>query len=200
MEKRCLQMHEMSTRSGDDGNIYLEGYFARYDDVYHIADNATESIARGAFAESCKGDVRALYNHNTDIILGRTSAGTLTLRDTDVGLWGCITINQNDTQAMDAYHRILRGDITGCSFGFEIPSDGQETTVREDGSEHWTITRVDPLYEVSPVVFPAYEATSIEARKRELEDIHAKQLTAWRESMKRRLNHGTESPDAEAQD
>lgn len=193
-------MHEMSTRSGDDGNIYLEGYFARYDDVYHIADNATESIARGAFAESCKGDVRALYNHNTDIILGRTSAGTLTLRDTDVGLWGCITINQNDTQAMDAYHRILRGDITGCSFGFEIPSDGQETTVREDGSVHWTITRVDPLYEVSPVVFPAYEATSIEARKRELEDIHAKQLTAWRESMKRRLNHGTESPDAEAQD
>lgn len=194
-----MQMHEMSTRSGDDGNIYLEGYFARYDDVYHIADNATESIARGAFAESCKGDVRALYNHNTDIILGRTSAGTLTLRDTDVGLWGCITINQNDTQAMDAYHRILRGDITGCSFGFEIPSDGQETTVREDGSVHWTITRVDPLYEVSPVVFPAYEATSIEARKRELEDIHAKQLTAWRESMKRRLNHGTESPDAEAQ-
>jgi hypothetical protein len=193
-------MHEMSTRSGDDGNIYLEGYFARYDDVYHIADNATESIARGAFAESCKGDVRALYNHNTDIILGRTSAGTLTLRDTDIGLWGCITINQNDTQAMDAYHRILRGDITGCSFGFEIPSDGQETTVREDGSVHWTITRVDPLYEVSPVVFPAYEATSIEARKRELEDIHAKQLTAWRESMKRRLNHGTESPDAEAQD
>ena len=192
-------MHEMSTRSGDDGNIYLEGYFARYDDVYHIADNATESIARGAFAESCKGDVRALYNHNTDIILGRTSAGTLTLRDTDVGLWGCITINQNDTQAMDAYHRILRGDITGCSFGFEIPSDGQETTVREDGSVHWTITRVDPLYEVSPVVFPAYEATSIEARKRELEDIHAKQLTAWRESMKRRLNHGIESPDAEAQ-
>lgn len=158
------------------------------------------SIARGAFAESCKGDVRALYNHNTDIILGRTSAGTLTLRDTDVGLWGCITINQNDTQAMDAYHRILRGDITGCSFGFEIPSDGQETTVREDGSVHWTITRVDPLYEVSPVVFPAYEATSIEARKRELEDIHARQLVAWRESMKRRLNHGTESPDAEAQD
>ena len=200
MEKRCLQMHEMSTRSGDDGNIYLEGYFARYDDVYHIADNATESIARGAFAESCKGDVRALYNHNADIILGRTSAGTLTLRDTDVGLWGCITINQNDTQAMDAYHRILRGDITGCSFGFEIPKDGQETTVREDGSVHWTITRVDPLYEVSPVVFPAYEATSIEARKRELEDIHARQLTAWRESMKRRLNHGTESPDAEAQD
>ena len=200
MEKRCLQMHEMSTRSGDDGNIYLEGYFARYDDVYHIADNATESIARGAFAESCKGDVRALYNHNTDIILGRTSAGTLTLRDTDVGLWGCITINQNDTQAMDAYHRILRGDITGCSFGFEIPSDGQETIVREDGSVHWTITRVDPLYEVSPVVFPAYEATSIEARKRELDDIHAKQLAAWRESMKRRLNHGTESPDAEAQD
>lgn len=197
MEKRCLQMHEMSTRSGDDGNIYLEGYFARYDDVYHVAEGATESIARGAFTESCKGDVRALYNHNTDIILGRTSAGTLVLRDTDVGLWGSITINQKDTQAMDAYQRILRGDITGCSFGFDIPVGGQETTVREDGTVHWTITRVDPLYEVSPVVFPAYEATSVEARKRELEGIHKRQLTAWRETMKRRLHHGSESPDAQ---
>ena len=64
MEKRCLQMHEVATRSNEDGNLYLEGYFARFDDVYKVTEGATESIARGAFAESCKGDVRALYNHN----------------------------------------------------------------------------------------------------------------------------------------
>ncbi len=200
MQKRCLQLHDMTSRSSEDGNLYLEGYFARYDDVYHITEGATESIARGAFAESCKGDVRALYNHNTDIILGRTSAGTLVLRDTDIGLWGSILINQKDTQAMDAYERISRGDVSGCSFGFEIPNGGETVTVNEDGSVHWTITRVDPLYEVSPVVFPAYEATSIEARKRELDDIHKRQTEAWRIKMKERLSHGTESADAEKED
>ncbi|MBR3237433.1 MAG: HK97 family phage prohead protease [Oscillospiraceae bacterium] len=190
MEKRCLQLHDMTSRSSEDGNLYLEGYFARYDDVYTITEGATESIAPGAFAESCKGDVRALYNHNTDIILGRTSAGTLTLKDTDVGLWGSILINQKDSQAMDAYQRISRGDVTGCSFGFDIPPGGQSVIVREDGSVHWTINRVDPLYEVSPVVFPAYEATSIEARMRELDDIRAKAAEAWRIRQKERLHHG----------
>lgn len=190
MEKRYLQLHDMTSRSSEDGNLYLEGYFARYDDVYTITEGATESIAPGAFAESCKGDVRALYNHNTDIILGRTSAGTLTLKDTDVGLWGSILINQKDSQAMDAYQRISRGDVTGCSFGFDIPEGGQTVTVREDGSVHWTINRVDPLYEVSPVVFPAYEATSIEARMRELDDIRAKAAEAWRIRQKERLHHG----------
>ena len=180
----------MTSRSSEDGNLYLEGYFARYDDVYTITEGATESIAPGAFAESCKGDVRALYNHNTDIILGRTSAGTLTLKDTDVGLWGSILINQKDSQAMDAYQRISRGDVTGCSFGFAIPPGGQSVIVREDGSVHWTINRVDPLYEVSPVVFPAYEATSIEARMRELDDIRAKAAEAWRIRQKERLHHG----------
>lgn len=191
MEKRCLQLHDMTSRSSEDGNLYLEGYFARYDDVYTITEGATESIAPGAFAESCKGDVRALYNHNTDIILGRTSAGTLTLKDTDVGLWGSILINQKDSQAMDAYQRISRGDVTGCSFGFDIPPGGQSVIVREDGSVHWTINRVDPLYEVSPVVFPAYEATSIEARMRELDDIRAKAAEAWRIRQKERLSDGT---------
>lgn len=196
MEQRYLPLHEVTTRSDDNGTPILEGYFVRYDDVYVVAPGATESIARGAFAESIKGDVRALYNHNTDIVLGRTSAGTLELRDTEVGLWGSIKINPKDTQAMDAYQRVARGDISGCSFGFDIPAGGETTEVRDDGSVHWTITRVDPLYEVSPCAFPAYEATSVSARCNDLERIKKRSLDAWKERMKERLHHGTESPDA----
>jgi len=186
MENRFFKMSEVVTRSDEDSPV-LEGYFVRYDDVYHVAEGATESIARGALTEAIKGDVRALYNHNTDIVLGRTSAGTLTLKDDDVGLWGSIKINSNDSQAMDAYARIARGDVTGCSFGFTIPKDGQDVDVREDGSVHWTIKKIDPLYEVSPVVFPAYEATYVEARKKELDEIKQKRTEAWRAKRLKRL-------------
>lgn len=200
MENRYFQLSEVTTRSEGEENLILEGYFARYDDVYHIAENATESIARGAFAESIKGDVRALYNHNSDVILGRTSAGTLELQDRDAGLWGRIKINPKDAQAVNVYERIARGDITGCSFGFEIPPDGEEMSVNSDGSVHWTITRVDPLYEVSPVVFPAYEMTNVHAREKQLSNLKEKQLIAWREKAKERLQNGFKSVNAEKAD
>lgn len=187
METRYMQMKDVSTRSDEDGELYLEGMFAVYDSVYNVYPGATESIARGAFSEAVGGDVRALYNHNSDIVLGRTSAGTLELRDTDTGLWGRIRINKNDTDAMNAYSRIQRGDLTGCSFGFDIPSGGESVVVRDDGTVHWTITKVDPLWEISPCVFPAYEATHVTARGHDLEEMKKRQAQAWRESMKKKL-------------
>ena len=194
MQQRNYKLSEVTTRSAEDGSPILEGFFVRYDDVYEVAPGATESIAPGAFTESIHGDVRALYNHNHDLVLGRTSAGTLTLEDRELGLWGSIKINPKDSQAMDAYERIKRGDITGCSFGFDI--EKESTEVKEDGSVHWTIEKVNPLLEVSPCVFPAYEATSIAARERDLEEIKQRENVAWKEKMKARLKHGTESTDA----
>ena len=194
METREYKLQEVTTRSAEDGSPVLEGFFVRYGDVYTVAPGATESIAPGAFTDSIHGDVRALYNHNHDIVLGRTSAGTLALEDRAEGLWGTIKINPKDSAAMDAYERIKRGDITGCSFGFEI--EKESTEVRDDGSVHWTIEKVNPLWEVSPVSWPAYEATSIHARERDLEEIKKRSLAAWKEQMKARLNHGIKSTDA----
>ena len=200
MENRYLQMHDMQTRNESD-DLYLEGYFAVYGDVYQVWDGATESIAPGAFNDSIHGDVRALYNHNDDLILGRTSAGTLSLRDDSHGLWGSIKINRNDSDAMNAYERIMRGDVTGCSFGFNIESE--ETEYRDDGSVHWTITKVNPLYEVSPCVFPAYEATHVSARGRDLDDMKKRKLEMRKEELRKKLERksdGTESTDVEEKD
>lgn len=197
MEQRYLKMSEVTTRADND-KMTLEGYFARYDDVYQVAEGATESIARGAFTESINGDVRALYNHNSDIILGRTSAGTLELKDTDVGLWGKIDINARDTQAVNVYERIARGDISGCSFGFTI--EDEDTTVRDDGTVHWTIKKVNPLYEISPCTFPAYEATSVSARERDLSEIRKRELEAWKSRAKEKLKNGNFSTTAEKKD
>lgn len=195
METRYLPLQEVTTRSSEDGSPILEGFFVRYGDVYEIAPGATESIAPGAFAESIHGDVRALYNHNTDIVLGRTGAGTLMLEDRTEGLWGRITVNPKDSQAMDAYQRIARADVSGCSFGFEI--EKESTEIKDDGSVHWTIEKVNPLYEVSACAFPAYQATSIHARERDLEEIKQRQREAWREKMKARLNHGNSGTQTE---
>lgn len=186
MEQRYLQMHDLQSRADDNGeDIYLEGYFSVFNENYTVWPGATESIAPGAFSNSMNGDVRALYNHNHDLILGRTSNGTLELKQDDVGLWGRIKINRKDTDAMNAYERIMRGDITGCSFGFDIKS--QEETISDDGSIHWTLTEIDPLFEVSPCVFPAYEATSISSRGKDVEQIKKRMAEAWKSKMLKRL-------------
>lgn len=195
METRYIPLTEVTTRSAEDGSPILEGFFVRYDDVYKVTEDATESIAPGAFTDSIHGDVRALYNHNHDVVLGRTSAGTLRLEDREAGLWGSITINTKDTQAMDAYERVKRGDVSGCSFGFDI--EKESTEVREDGSVHFMIEKVNPLYEVSPCTFPAYEATSINAREKDVEKIKERQTQAWRETMKARLKNGIKSTDGQ---
>ena len=185
MEQRMLKMHDMQTRSDDNDDLYVEGYFAVYGDIYNVWEGATESIAPGAFSESISGDVRALYNHDDSLILGRTSAGTLTLRDDSHGLWGRIKINRNDTDAMNAYERIKRGDVTGCSFGFNIESE--ETEYRDDGTVHWTITKVNPLYEVSPCVFPAYGATNVSARGAELDAMKKRKLELRKQEILKRI-------------
>lgn len=198
MEQRMLKMHDMQTRSDDNDDLYVEGYFAVYGDIYNVWEGATESIAPGAFSESISGDVRALYNHDDSLILGRTSAGTLELKDDSHGLWGRIKINRNDTDAMNAYERIKRGDVTGCSFGFNIESE--ETEYRDDGTVHWTITKVNPLYEVSPCVFPAYGATNVSARGAELDAMKKRKLELRKQEILKRIrgeNDGNQSTDAE---
>ena len=190
MQIRYFHLSEVQTRAEAD-DLILEGYFARYDDEYKVAEGVTESIQRGAFAESINGDVRALYNHNHDLVLGRTSAGTLELRDTELGLWGKIRINPKDSQAVDAYERVARGDVSGCSFGFDIPAGCDVCTKKPDGTRHFTITKVSPLYEVSPCVFPAYEATHISAREAQRDEMKKRELEIWKKTMKGVLEHGT---------
>lgn len=196
MEQRYLNMHEINCRDTDTENPHIEGYFAVFGDVYEVWPDVTESIAPGAFTESISQDVRALYNHNTDVVLGRASAGTLHLRQDERGLWGDIEINREDTEAMNVYRRIKRGDITGCSFGFEIESERYD--IKDDGSVHYTIEKVNPLYEISPCAFPAYEATRISARGKNLETIKARTAQAWRDRMNARLKG--EKKDAESTD
>ena len=174
---------QFNTRD-DDGKLAIEGYFAVFNSIYQIGEMMSESIAPGAFDNTLSGDIRALINHDTTLVLGRTKAGTLQLRTDSHGLWGHIDINPNDTDAMNLYNRVQRGDVDQCSFGFDILNE--ETDYREDGSIHWTIKEVE-LYEVSPCTFPAYEETSIAARAKERDEILKRRSQAWEEKMLKKL-------------
>lgn len=183
---------EFKTRE-DGGDLFIEGYFAVFNSNYEIFAGATESIEQGAFTEALSGDVRALVNHDTTLVLGRNKANTLELREDSRGLWGRVRINPNDSSAMDLYERVKRGDVDGCSIGFDIAEE--ETEFRDNGDVHWTIKKVMPLYEVSACTFPAYTETNISARADQLEEIKKREADAWRAKTKERLKNGITSTD-----
>lgn len=184
-DRQHRQLRSISTKfetRDDSGNLSIEGYFAVFDSVYDIAPGLSESIDPGAFNNTLSGDIRALINHDTTLVLGRTKAGTLQLRVDNHGLWGHIDINPNDTDAMNLYNRVQRGDVDQCSFGFDILRE--ETDIRENGDVHFTIKEVE-LFEVSACTFPAYEDTNIKARMRDRDEIMKRRSQAWKEKMLR---------------
>lgn len=168
-----------------DGKKYIEGYFVVFGDVYEMGPGMSESIDPRAFEGQLKGDVRALIDHESRLVLGRTIAGTLVLKVDEHGLWGRIEINESDLDAVNLWHRVQRGDVTQCSFGFEILDENREID-EATGAVHWIILRVK-LWEVSVVTFPAYERTSVKARAAEMAEIKRRRVEAWRENWKRRL-------------
>ena len=199
-EQRQLRAQITNFETREDGGApHIAGHFAVFDSLYEIGPGMSESIAPGAFSGTLSGDIRALTNHDSTLVLGRTLAGTLELREDNAGLWADVTINPNDTDAMNTWQRVKRGDVTQCSIGFEILPNGEDTEIRPDGTTHWTIRKVK-LWEVSVCTFPAYEQTNISARAADRDAYKARLLDAWRERMKGVLQHGPESPATEEKD
>ena len=187
MNRANRQMRSVSSKfttreTGEE--IVIEGYFAVFNSIYEIDEGMSESIAPGAFTDTISGDIRGLTNHDTTFVLGRTKVHTLELRQDEHGLWGRITINPKDSDAMNLYERVKRGDVDQCSFGFDILSE--ETDFRDDGSVHWTIKAVK-LYEVSVCTFPAYEETAVVARQKEVSEIKKRANQKWKAEMLKKL-------------
>ena len=167
---------DFQTREAD-GALIIEGYFAVFNSEYWLWETAYETIDPGAFSLEADTDVRALTNHDTTLVLGRTTAGTLSLRVDEHGLWGSVIINPKDQDAVNLYERVKRGDVNQCSFGFDILDEYVE--YREDGITVWHLRRLR-LAEVSVCTFPAYEATGVQARKAELEHVRQRKMEEWR--------------------
>ncbi|COG75794.1 bacteriophage maturation protease [Streptococcus pneumoniae] len=169
MKKRnSYRTAQFKTREeSDTGDLILSGYFIKFDEVTELWPGYFEVIKREGVEKAIKeADIRALFNHDDSLVLGRTGNGTVILRVDDIGLYGDIIINKDDPQAVGAYARVQRGDVIGCSFGFipiQINTEGQA-----DGSYLDTILELE-IFEVSPCTFPAYPQTEIAARQKDFE-------------------------------
>ena len=186
-ENRQLRTAATEFQTREDGeNLVIEGYFAVFNSNYDLGMGMSESIAPGAFTDTLADDVKALVNHDTTLVLGRTSAHTLEIRQDERGLWGKVLINPNDQDAMNLYSRVQRGDVNQCSIGFDILDE----EIEYHGEDvHWTIKAVK-LYEVSACTFPAYTETAISARAKDKEELQKRSMDAWREKTKKRLKGG----------
>lgn len=164
----------------ETGDKYISGYFAVFNSNYEMWPGASESIAPGAFDGALDDDIRCLIDHDTRLVMGRTKAGTLTLRTDEKGLRGDVKVNNKDQDAVNLYERVVRGDVDQCSIGFDIISETR-TENPDTGEVHWTIDKVK-LYEVTIATFPAYEETGVSARKAEYKEIQKRKAQEWKRS------------------
>ena len=144
----------------DEENNTLRGHPSTFNDVYNLG-MFDERIAPGAFDDVMDNDVRALFNHDPNFVLGRTTSGTLRLSLDERGLFSEIDLPESATQLREAIHR---GDVTQMSFGFTVAEDQWD---EESGRELRTITKIGRLFDVSPVTFPANPNTDVALRSLE---------------------------------
>jgi len=154
--------YDVELRAAEDG-AGIVGYAAVFNSESRLIGGAfKEVILPGAFKRAVvEDDVRALWNHDQNYVLGRTKSGTLRLREDDHGLH--TETDPPDTQwARDFRESIRRGDVDQMSFSFKVPEGGDRWEQR--GRELVRYVSEVELFDISPVTFPAYEATSVSAR------------------------------------
>ena len=154
-----------------DGGTCIEGHAAVFDSWSKTLGGIfpfKEKVRKGAFAESIgRDDIRALFNHDPNYVLGRNRAGTLELVEDDVGLR--VRITPPDTSwARDITTSIRRGDISQMSIGFVVEDDEWSS---KDGIDTRELKKVR-LFDVSPVTFPAYTATDVGVRAMQEYDVY----------------------------
>ena len=163
-EKRTMGTIEV--RESDSDDMTLEGYAAVYNSETDLG-HFREVIRPGAFDDVLDNDVRALINHDPNLILGRTTNGTLELSVDERGLKYKVKLGDQQ-YAKDFYESVKRGDISQSSFAFTIDKQSwnEERTVR-------SVDKVRQLLDVSPVTYPAYAAATVQARDQQLENDEA---------------------------
>lgn len=205
IEHRFLPLDGAEVRADGDKRT-LDGYAAVFNTEAIIWGLWREEVAPGAYRKTLsENDIRALWNHDTNIVLGRNKAGTLELREDDHGLYTRILPPDNEwgRPVLDA---VQRGDVTGMSIAFRVvkeswwhPPEGSKELPKR------TI-REAKLYEVSPVTFPAFESTSISARSVTLERSEDELIEEAREILAKHMpqpepepegGHHSEAPEPE---
>ncbi len=183
MEKRLFNIE---TRMEEGETMNVVGHASVYNTMSEDLGGFREIIAPGAFDDVLENDVRALINHDGNLILARTTSGTLKLSTDEKGLKYEFDMPET-SYGKDLAISMKRGDVTQSSFAFTVENDNWET---KDGMDVRTITKVKRLFDVSPVTYPAYpDADDLVIAKRSLSVYKEKQerLNEEKDLVKRSL-------------
>lgn len=161
---------DFEIRASEGAPARLRGYALRFGSVYDMGW-FTEEVGRGALDAANLSDVRILLNHDSNIILGRTTAGTASVGVDNVGMWYEVDL-PDSPNGQNARVAIERGDISQSSWGFRLRADSTGRSIgskweMRDGKEHRVLVDVSEVLDASPVVFPANPDTSIARRSLE---------------------------------
>lgn len=164
LEKRFIPIEDSEIRvEGEGDERKITGYAAVFNRKSEDLGGFVEIIRPGAFRKAIGGDVRAMFNHDPNYVIGRTTNSTLALEENQKGLK--FTAIPPDTQwARDLLTSIERGDISQCSFSFRVAKDGEKWTENKDGPALRELHELEYVGDVGPVTFPAYPQTSVQAR------------------------------------
>jgi len=175
-EQRVMSSTFEVSKSDDKNPAHVTGHAAVFDQLSENLGGFREKIAPGAFDGVLNDDVRALFNHDPNLILGRTAAKTLKLSVDTTGLKVDFSI-PDTSYGRDLIVSLERGDINQMSFGFKVEEEEwneDETT----GAVIRTITKVKRLFDISPITFPAYPQT----------DVAKRSMDEWKESIKAQIH------------
>ena len=165
LEKRFIPVDESEIRvEGEGEERKITGYAAVFNRKSENLGGFTEIIRPGAFRKAIEdADVRALFNHDSNYVIGRTTSGTLNLEENQRGL-KFEAIPPDTSWAKDLLKSIERGDISQCSFSFRVARDGEKWTEQKEGLAQRELLELDFIGDVGPVTFPAYPQTTVQAR------------------------------------
>jgi len=176
IEERCHDTGKPTIEEraeGDSGGAKIAGYAAMFNVLSQDLGGFKERIAPGAFDNVLEQDVRAVFNHDPSLLLGRSAAGSLRLSVDGTGLAYEVDL-PDTTVGRDVKELVNRGDISQSSFRFSVLK--AEWSVGEDGGEIRTIEQVGTLVDVSPVTYPAYLDATVAKRSMDENKDCTKQL------------------------
>ncbi len=157
-ERRFFEGPIEVRKEGDEE--FFEGTAVKFGSITDLGWY-TEEIERSAFDEVLGDDVRGLFNHDADVVLGRSKAGTMKLTIDDQGVHYKIRYNPNDPDHVRVMEKVKRGDVSQSSYAFSIKDMVWE---KRDEKDHRRITKLKRWYDVAPVTYPANPDTEVAAR------------------------------------
>lgn len=165
--ERRVFLSALEVRAGeDDQENTIFGYALKWSEVTQIGRWFTEQFRQGAFAETLAEDDQIMMLQHESLPIARKSAGSLTLREDDTGLYFESTLDQADPDAVKALVKVRNKSLKGVSVGFTLYDGGEElwTNGEDNDPDHREIVKVGELFEISLVSMAQYKSSEVSAR------------------------------------